>query len=120
MSNTSQKYAARAANMTLSMYVENLVYSQQRGFVRGRSLLNNRLDIDATLISASVYGDPRCGAALFDIAAAFPILEWRWLFHTEVSRSGYVCFFVAFLSGAPPRLHSGDPPPESQSSSPAA
>lgn len=51
------------------------VHYFQRGFVRGRKLLDNRFDIDITLVIEPMSGAARCGVALFDVAAAFPSLE---------------------------------------------
>lgn len=39
----------------------------------------NRFDMDFPLISASMGGAARRGVALFDVVAAFPSLEWRWI-----------------------------------------
>lgn len=80
LSNTSQKNVARAASVTLAMYAEASAHEVQHGFVRGRRLLENRLDMDCTLIAASMGGAAKCGVALFDVAAAFPSLQWRWIF----------------------------------------
>lgn len=77
LSNTSQKNVARAANLTLAMYAEHAVDGLQRGFIKGRKLLDNRFDMDCTLIEAHKCGAGRCGVALFDVAAALPSLEWR-------------------------------------------
>lgn len=33
------------------------------------------------MLKSSLFGDRRCEVALFDVAAAFPRLEWRWNFH---------------------------------------
>lgn len=50
-------------------YVEVVAYPLQRGFVRDRSLLDNRLDLDDALIKPSI--------------SAFRSLEWRWVFRAR-------------------------------------
>lgn len=56
LNNTSQKNVARATSVHLALCAEVTVHSAQRGFVRGRRLLDNKYDTDFTLISAPLSG----------------------------------------------------------------
>ncbi|CAK0837872.1 unnamed protein product, partial [Prorocentrum cordatum] len=77
--------AAAAANRYLSVVAERHVPSSQRGFVKGRNFLENawRLDAQArvaALDSPEALARRRPCLVSFDVAAAFPSLEWAWLF----------------------------------------
>lgn len=81
LSNTCQKLLTKALNSTLEEVARQVVYSSQRGFVRGRRMG------DATILmalsaqeKALILGENACGATVFDIATAFPSVarEWVW------------------------------------------
>ena len=54
ISNTDCKLCAAAVNAPLAMHVEKWALHQQRGFVLGRQLLDNVIDIDAYARTASM------------------------------------------------------------------
>lgn len=55
------------------------VLSSQRGFVKHRSMALNVLEVQATIECATLVGGREAGVALLDIAAAFPSVEWAWI-----------------------------------------
>lgn len=79
LSNIAQNLVSKALNSTLEEAASILVSPIQRGFVRHRSLIDSILDVEFVMESAIVVGATRAGTVLFDIAAAFPSVEWEWL-----------------------------------------
>lgn len=87
------------------MIAGEVVHPAQHGFIRGRRLLDNRFDIDFTLISASMRAPPVRGR---------PLLTWRprslawnggwsfWPFGASACRGGCAFSFGASSSAAPP------------------
>jgi hypothetical protein len=80
LSNTDNKLLAALLNDKLSTLAAATVHSQQRGFVRGRSLVDNIMEIEAMAIHVHKYYREASGIALFDFTAAFPSLSHKWLF----------------------------------------
>jgi hypothetical protein len=80
LSNTVSKFFALAVNRPLAQVAALTVHPRQRGFVAGRSLLDNVIEVEgyAQAYTISDAADP--AILLFDIAAAFPSLAHQWLF----------------------------------------
>lgn len=79
LANSCQKFVAKVLNRLLEVVAAETVSPLQWGFVRGRSLVDNVLDIVAST-SEYLYdidGDP--GVFLFDVAAAFPPASQAWI-----------------------------------------
>lgn len=79
MSNTAQKFISKALNASLEEAASALVCPVQRGFVKHRSLIDNDLDVEYVMEASVIVGARRTGTVLFDIAVAFPSVEWEWL-----------------------------------------
>jgi hypothetical protein len=80
LSNTDNKLLAAILNHKLTALASATVTQQQRGFVRGRSLVDNVLEIEALAVHIHKYYNEKAGIALFDFSAAFPSLSHKWLF----------------------------------------
>ena len=76
--NTDNRLIAGAFRLLLEPHIASVVTQLQRGFLRGRSMLQNVLDIDYESMRVSLKGDT--GAIiLFDFEAAFPSISQEYL-----------------------------------------
>ncbi len=74
VTNCDNRLIASAVRITLEPIIGPLITNDQRGFLSGRSMLANLLDIDEAMIKAAAQGEN--GMAFFlDFAAAFPSIE---------------------------------------------
>jgi hypothetical protein len=80
LSNTDNKLLAALINYKLNLLAATTATPQQRGFVRGRSLVDNVLEVEAMAIHLHRHYYEKSGVALFDFSAAFPSLSHKWLF----------------------------------------
>jgi hypothetical protein len=80
LSNTDSKYFALALNRPLAEAATITVHPRQRGFVNGRSLLDNVLEVEGFAQSYAIAEADDPAIILFDIMAAFPSLSHQWLF----------------------------------------
>jgi endonuclease/exonuclease/phosphatase family metal-dependent hydrolase len=87
LSNTTAKLVAAALNRSLSKLASRTVIGQQRGFVKGRCMVDNVIEIDDFLVRAARYYHDKHGLILLDIRAAFPSLRQQWIFYV-LSRMG--------------------------------
>ena len=79
VSNTDCKIVACACNESLKAALPRWAKYEQRGFVMGRQLVDNVIDIDAVShVAAAQCSD--AVLALFDFANAFPSVAWAYLF----------------------------------------
>lgn len=75
---TSNKLLANALRLRLEPAIENMVGACQRGFLRGRSIEENVVSLDAAMQETALEWD-KPTAFLFDMRAAFPSLEHGYL-----------------------------------------
>jgi endonuclease/exonuclease/phosphatase family metal-dependent hydrolase len=80
LSNADSKYFALALNRPLAEAATVMVHPRQRGFVNGRSLLDNVLEVEGFAQSFAIAEADDPAIILFDIMAAFPSLSHQWLF----------------------------------------
>ncbi|CAK0802619.1 unnamed protein product, partial [Prorocentrum cordatum] len=81
LSNSDNKIISKALNCFLRDIVEITAHTQQRGFVRGRQIVDNLIEMEAHgLVWGSVEGFDNAGDAMFDIASAFPSISHVFLF----------------------------------------
>ena len=80
LSNTDSKYFALALNRPLAEAAKVTVHPRQRGFVQGRSLIDNVLEVEGFGQSYTIAEADNPAIILFDIMAAFPSLSHQWLF----------------------------------------
>ena len=80
LSNTDNKYFALAINRPLAEVAKIAVHPRQRGFVQGRSLVDNVLEVEGFAQSYTIADAENPAIFLFDVMAAFPSLSHQWLF----------------------------------------
>ena len=79
LKSTDNKAIAGVTNNRLSPVLSKQSFCIQRGFIRGRSMLRNTLDLDTVMRLASFRTDLFPILVLFDFAAAFPSIFHCWL-----------------------------------------
>ena len=80
LSNTDSKYFALAINRPLAEVAKITAHPRQRGFVQGRSLIDNVLEVEGFAQSYAIAEAENPAIFLFDLLAAFPSLSHKWLF----------------------------------------
>ncbi len=80
LSNTASKFFALAVNKPLAQVAQITVHPRQRGFVGGRSITDNIIEIEGFAQSYTIADPDDPAILLFDIRAAFPSLAHQWLF----------------------------------------
>lgn len=78
LSNSCQKFIAKAFGVTLKRIAAAVTHPAQRGFVRDRKMLANVLDTQLALEEAVILGMEPRALVLFDVAAALPSAVWAW------------------------------------------
>lgn len=76
--NTDNRLVSSAARLRYEPLLERVILRHQRGFLRGRTMLLNILDVDESMRILAASGDDPV-AILFDFAAAFPSLSHAYL-----------------------------------------
>jgi endonuclease/exonuclease/phosphatase family metal-dependent hydrolase len=97
LSNAVAKVIAAALNASLSQLAARTVSARQRGFVRGRNLLDNVIETEAAATHFAQYYGDSSGIALLDLAAAFPSLAHDWIF-AVLRKMGVPRFFRRALA----------------------
>ena len=80
LSNTDNKIIALILNEKLAELAQLIVSGQQRGFIKGRHIDDNILQLEAAAIVHSLTNIKRAAMVLFDFSAAFPSVSHRWIF----------------------------------------
>jgi len=111
LKNTDNKTIAGLTNNRLSPVLSKQSFWIQRGFIRGRSMLRNTLDLDTVMRLASFRTDLFPILVLFDFAAAFPSIFHCWLL-TIIEFSGLPVGMInvirAMYSSVKAFVHSSD------------
>jgi hypothetical protein len=98
LSNTASKFFALAVNRPLAQSAQVTVHPRQRGFVAGRSITDNVIEIEGFGQSYAIADAEDPAILLFDIRAAFPSLAHAWLF-VVLLRMGVPRFVIAAIRG---------------------
>ena len=77
--NTDNRIIASAMRLTLEPTISPCVSQMQRGFLQGRSMLSNIIDIDYHSLKVSL-NSPHGALMLFDFEAAFPSVSHEYIF----------------------------------------
>jgi len=96
LSNSVAKIIAAAINRTLSQLCAVTASPCQQGFIRGRSLIDNIIDVEATAVGYDKFYPGKSGIILVDLAAAFPSLSHTFLFWV-LELMGIPAFFLDAL-----------------------
>jgi len=76
--NTDNRLIASTLRMALEPVLCKVISENQRGFLRGRSLIANVVDTEEAMMKFSLE-EEKAAAIFFDFAAAFPSLAHRYL-----------------------------------------
>eukprot|EP00959_Pyramimonas_sp_CCMP1952_P382986 8024854-Pyramimonas_sp.AAC.1 len=80
LSNCDNKLLSSAIAVPISKVAEDKVDKAQRGFIKGRQMLDNIVEVDSNLtIWSAMCGCKNTGAALFDLKAAFPSIHHMFI-----------------------------------------
>jgi len=82
--NADNRILASTLRLKVAPLLESWVSTAQRGFIKGRHLLNNVVDIDWQAMRVSLRSQ-RGAIMLFDFGAAFPSLSHEYLWRTLAS-----------------------------------
>ena len=80
LSNTDAKIVALALNRSLSKVAERTVTSRQRGFIKGRNMCDNILEMEVYGMIATLMGASFPAYAFYDFSAAFASVQHAWIF----------------------------------------
>lgn len=76
---TSAKLIAGVVNLELSDIAKRTIVDEQRGFVEGRTIGDNVIEMEGALYEYSQLCDSMAAIVLLDFAQAFPSLSHRWM-----------------------------------------
>ena len=79
-SNTDAKLIAMAVNVPLAQLAEAVVSTPQRGFVKGRQLDDNVVELETGMLVNSMTTARSAAGIFFDFANAFPSIVHIWIF----------------------------------------
>ena len=91
LSNTDSKVYSRVLNSKMASYAPLVIHEAQRGFVRGRSITDNIIEIEGIALSQVAHCESSVALIGFDIKAAFPSLShyymWKVLARYGIPRN---------------------------------
>ena len=96
VTNTDNRLLANAVRYLIEPVVGSNVFWIQRGFLPGRSMLANVVDIEEAM-ATTACSQAEGGALFFDFAAAFPSLEHETMFRI-FRRLGWPPWLLNFIS----------------------
>ena len=79
VTNTDNRLVASAVRSAIEPVLALLITADQKGFIGGRSMASNILDVDEAMAHASL-ADADALAIFYDFATAFPAIEHAFLF----------------------------------------
>ena len=85
ITNTDNRLIGSAVRMFVEPLVEPSISDEQRGFLCGRSMLSNVLDIEEAMMDVGMTEEEGC-AVMFDFQAAFPSVDHGFIHDTLRSR----------------------------------
>ena len=91
VTNADNRILASATRLLLEPVLGPLITEDQRGFIQGRSMLGNIIDVDEAMLYTAAE-DMEGMAFFFDFAAAFPSPHMVWL------RLIYFCVRVCLVA----------------------
>ncbi len=98
VTNCDNRLLANAVRLVIEPILDRLITRDQRGFLAGRSMLANLLDVDEGMIDAAYNGEGGL-AFFFDFAAAFPSIEHDFFksFFAELGWPKWILNFINVL-----------------------
>ena len=95
VTNADNRILANAVRSLLEPFVGPEVTAEQRGFIGGRSMVANIVDIEESMLQQAISSE-RGGAVFFDFAAAFPSVEQEMM-HVIFQALGWPRWLLSFL-----------------------
>ena len=92
---TDNRLLASAVRLVLEPVLGPLITEDQRGFIPGRSMISNLLDVDEAMVIEAARGEGSV-AFFFDFAAAFPSIE-HTLLHEYFGSLGWPPWILRFI-----------------------
>jgi len=96
VTNADNRLLASAVRMLIEPFVADRISFSQRGFIAGRSMLANLIDIDEAMAIHAMTEDT-AAAMLFDFSAAFPSVEQE-LLHEVFAELNWPDWLLRFVS----------------------
>ena len=96
VTNTDNRLVASAVRVAIEPVLNSLITWGQRGFLTGRSMLSNILDVEEALAHAAILNRDAV-AVFYDFAAAFPSIEHALMF-TYFSALGWPSWLMRIIS----------------------
>jgi hypothetical protein len=96
LSNTDSKVFSRVLSFKMAGFATMVVHEAQRGFVRGRYITDNVLEIEGIALSQVAHTESSVALIGFDIKAAFPSLSHVYMWQA-LTRDGIPTHIVKAL-----------------------
>ena len=90
ITNADNRILCSAIRLHIEPIIAPGISLTQRGFLKGRSMLSNAIDVDEAMINAAM-NDENPAAILFDFEAAFPSVDHDFIVDVLVSRGWPTC-----------------------------
>ena len=85
ISNTDNRIFCSAVRLHVEPRTSHTISRAQRGFVKGRSMLSNVIDVDEAMMEVALTED-NPAAFLFDFEAAFPSIDHSYILDVLTAR----------------------------------
>lgn len=95
VTDADNRLLASAARLLIEPFVASRISASQRGFIAGRSMLANLIDIDESMALKAVT-EESVAALLFDLSAAFPSVDHE-LLHSHFAAIGWPDWLLRFV-----------------------
>ena len=95
VTNADNRLLASAVRLLIEPFVASRISPSQRGFIAGRSMLANLIDIDESMAFNAIT-EESAAALLFDFSAAFPSVEHE-LLHAQFAALGWPDWLLRFV-----------------------
>ena len=95
VTNADNRLLASAVRLLIEPFVASRISPSQRGFIAGRSMLANLIDIDESM-AFNATTEESAAALLFDFSAAFPSVEHE-LLHAHFAALGWPDWLLRFV-----------------------
>jgi len=95
VTNADNRLIASAVRLVIEPVLGNLITDDQRGFITGRSMLSNLIDVDEAMITTAMTGGGSV-AIFYDFAAAFPSVE-HTLLHSFFAHLGWPTWLLNMI-----------------------
>ena len=95
IANADNRIIASAVRYAIEPQVEQGISDMQRGFLRGRSMIANLVDVDAAMLQCAA-SDEAPAAVFFDFKAAFPSVSQEFILEV-IESLGWPAWIVNYL-----------------------